>query len=203
MEGASLNYIIPNVPLLFFHSASSLLFIQIENTCQSATISSKTRLSGQLASEARKLGLSRLAEAASPSTITIACHAALSAGRLNPEVTFRKILRIVVSGKVTVCRTVFTDTLNECRDGGGNDFEEDRYTSRFFLKHNNLEKAFDNLATAGFVLIQSNTFSPSFMHSNVSDETQFLHHSQYVFQRRPQVRYDKYSKISSKNQNNN
>ena len=32
------------------------------------------------------------------------------------DVKFRKISRILVSGKVTLCRQVFKDTLNEGRD---------------------------------------------------------------------------------------
>ena len=43
--------------------------------------------------------------------------------------------------QVNLCREVFTDTLNESRDPdrGG----QDRYSSRFFLKHTSLEQAFD------------------------------------------------------------
>ncbi|UMM14968.1 hypothetical protein L5515_002584 [Caenorhabditis briggsae] len=143
----------------------------------------------RLAAEAKRLGLISFVEAACPSTISISCHAALSTGRINPEVTFRKVLRIVVSGKVIMCRAVFGDSLNECRDGGGTDFEMDRYTSRFFLKHSNLEKAFDQLATAGYRLIHSNTFAPS-QHTTKhasKDDSQFIHHSQFVFLRQPKL----------------
>ncbi|CAP25093.2 Protein CBG04376 [Caenorhabditis briggsae] len=139
--------------------------------------------------QAKRLGLISFVEAACPSTISISCHAALSTGRINPEVTFRKVLRIVVSGKVIMCRAVFGDSLNECRDGGGTDFEMDRYTSRFFLKHSNLEKAFDQLATAGYRLIHSNTFAPS-QHTTKhasKDDSQFIHHSQFVFHRQPKL----------------
>ncbi|KHJ96277.1 hypothetical protein OESDEN_03764 [Oesophagostomum dentatum] len=142
---------------------------------------------GRLASEARRLGLFQIAECASPSTICVACHVALSAGRLNPEVTFRKLSRIVVSGKVSVCRAVFGSSLNEARDGGGTDFEQDRYTSRFFLKHSNLERAFDALAHSGFRLAHCNTFAPSFLKQNTISDSQFLHHSQYVFIREPHM----------------
>lgn len=143
----------------------------------------------RLAAEAKRLGLISFVEAACPSTISISCHAALSTGRINPEVTFRKVLRIVVSGKVIMCRAVFGDSLNECRDGGGTDFEMDRYTSRFFLKHSNLEKAFDQLASSGYRLIHSNTFAPSQMmpkHAS-KDDSQFIHHSQFVFHRQPKL----------------
>ncbi|EPB78450.1 hypothetical protein ANCCEY_02410 [Ancylostoma ceylanicum] len=143
---------------------------------------------GRLANEARRLGLFQIAEHASPCTICVACHVALSAGRLNPEVTFRKLSRIVVTGKVSVCRAVFGTSLNEARDGGGTDFEQDRYTSRFFLKHSNLERAFDTLAACGFRLRHCNTFAPSFLKQHSVSDSQFLHHSQYVFLREPQVK---------------
>jgi len=51
---------------------------------------------------------------------------------------------------VTLCRAVFGEALNESRDPDRGDSE--RYTSRFFLKHNFLEQAFDNLLDAGFIL---------------------------------------------------
>ncbi|CAD6184748.1 unnamed protein product [Caenorhabditis auriculariae] len=141
----------------------------------------------QLSSAAQKLKLAPTPEAVFPSTITIACHAALSTGRLNPEVTFRKVLRIVVAGKVTMCRSVFGDSLNERRDGGGADFEMDRYTSRFFLKHSNLERAFDQLAAGGYRLTQANTFAPSQLQKHANDDVQFIHHSQFLFIRQPKV----------------
>ena len=53
--------------------------------------------------------------------------------------------------QVILAREVFGDTLNESRDpdrGGTND----RYTSRYFLKHSSIEQAFDALLDAGFYL---------------------------------------------------
>jgi len=67
------------------------------------------------------------------------------------DVKFRKLTRILVHGKVILAREVFGDTLNESRDpdrGGTND----RYTSRYFLKHSSIEQAFDALLDAGFYL---------------------------------------------------
>ena len=52
--------------------------------------------------------------------------------------------------QVCLCRAVFGETLNESRDPDRGD--SDRYTSRFFLKHNFLEQAFDMLLEAGFTL---------------------------------------------------
>ena len=45
---------------------------------------------------------------------------------------------------------MFGDTLNESRDPdrGG----QDRYSSRFFLKHTSLEQCFDMLLDQGFIL---------------------------------------------------
>lgn len=52
------------------------------------------------------------------------------------------------TAQVTICREVFGDTLNESRDPDRG--QDDRYTSRFFLKHNSLEQAFDMLQEARF-----------------------------------------------------
>lgn len=51
---------------------------------------------------------------------------------------FRKLQRILVCGKVTLCRDVFGDTLNDSRDPDRDEYE--RYTSRLYLKHQSLEK---------------------------------------------------------------
>lgn len=69
------------------------------------------------------------------------------------DVKFRKLSRILVCGRVALCRDVFGDTLNESRDPdhGG----PDRYTSRFFLKHCFIEQAFDMLHEQGFRLAGS------------------------------------------------
>ncbi|XP_054715645.1 BTB/POZ domain-containing protein KCTD16-like [Uloborus diversus] len=64
------------------------------------------------------------------------------------DVKFRKLTRILVCGRVTLCREVFGDSLNESRDPDR--VNENRYTARFFLKHNFLEQAFDNMQEAGF-----------------------------------------------------
>ncbi|MCL4136545.1 UNVERIFIED_CONTAM: hypothetical protein GTU68_045424 [Idotea baltica] len=66
------------------------------------------------------------------------------------DAKFRKLNRILVSGRITNCREVFGSTLNESRDPDRG--AVDRYTSRFFLKHANLEQAFDMLLQAGYQL---------------------------------------------------
>uniref|UniRef100_A0A915ICY7 KCTD8/12/16 H1 domain-containing protein n=1 Tax=Romanomermis culicivorax TaxID=13658 RepID=A0A915ICY7_ROMCU len=63
------------------------------------------------------------------------------------DVKFRKLNRILICGKAQLCKRVFGDALNESRDpdrGGSN-----RYTSRLYLKHSNLEWAFDTLTEHG------------------------------------------------------
>lgn len=64
------------------------------------------------------------------------------------DVKFRKLSRILVSGRVTLCRDVFGETLNESRDPDHGQAE--RYTARFYLKHTFLEQAFDMLTEQGF-----------------------------------------------------
>ena len=67
------------------------------------------------------------------------------------DVKFRKISRILVCGRVHLCREVFGETLNESRDPDHG--QTDRYTSRFFLKHTFLEQAFDMLGEASFLMV--------------------------------------------------
>lgn len=69
------------------------------------------------------------------------------------DVKFRKLSRILVCGKVDLCRSVFGETLNESRDPDHG--QSERYTSRFFLKHSFLEQAFDMLVEQGFKLAGS------------------------------------------------
>ncbi|XP_022241071.1 BTB/POZ domain-containing protein KCTD12-like [Limulus polyphemus] len=81
--------------------------------------------------------------------ITVAYRGTFAFGRDGlADVKFRKLTRLLVCGKVGICREVFGDTLNESRDPDR--CNDDRYTARFFLKHNFLEQAFDCLQEAGF-----------------------------------------------------
>ncbi len=68
------------------------------------------------------------------------------------DVKFRKISRILICGRVHLCREVFGETLNESRDPDHG--QTDRYTSRFFLKHTFLEQAFDMLTEASFIMVK-------------------------------------------------
>lgn len=81
------------------------------------------------------------------------------------DVKFRKLSKILVSGRVALCREVFGETLNESRDPDHG--QSERYTSRFFLKHTFLEQAFDMLVEQGFKLVFQYLFSKLKANGNV------------------------------------
>lgn len=100
------------------------------------------------------------------------------------DVKFRKLSRILVCGRVALCRDVFGDTLNESRDPdhGG----PDRYTSRFFLKHCFIEQAFDMLQEQGFRLAGScgsgTSGSAAELKPGVDiEENRWNHYNEFVF----------------------
>lgn len=89
-----------------------------------------------------------------PGCITLGYRGSFQFGKDGlADVKFRKLSRILVCGRVALCRDVFADSLNESRDPdhGG----PDRYTARFFLKHCFIEQAFDMLHERGFRLAGS------------------------------------------------
>lgn len=94
------------------------------------------------------------------------------------DVKFRKLQRILVCGNVALAREVFTDSLNETRDPAR---EEVRYTNRFYLKYNHLEKAFDQLAEKGFKMISSCAGGAGY--DPESEETKWNHFNDYIFYR--------------------
>lgn len=100
------------------------------------------------------------------------------------DVKFRKLSRLLVCGRVALCREVFGDTLNESRDPdhGG----PDRYTSRFFLKHCFTEQAFDMLSEKGFRLAGScgsgTAGTAAELKPGTSDEeNRWNHYNEFVF----------------------
>lgn len=98
------------------------------------------------------------------------------------DVNFRKLQRIVVCGKVSLCREVFEETLNETRDPNP---EGSRYTNRFYLKHNYIERAFKRLQDCNFELVSSSGGkSGNSGDSTKSDEEKWDHFTIYVFLRR-------------------
>lgn len=68
------------------------------------------------------------------------------------DIKFRKMRRILICGRVSLCREVFGALLNETRDPNPDRL---RYTNRFFLKFNQIEKAFTMLNEAGFEMVSS------------------------------------------------
>uniref|UniRef100_F1L668 BTB/POZ domain-containing protein KCTD16 n=1 Tax=Ascaris suum TaxID=6253 RepID=F1L668_ASCSU len=123
------------------------------------------------------------------------------------DVKFRKLHRILVCGKVSLCREVFGETLNESRDPDREGHE--RYTSRLYLKHQCLEKACDTMAEKGFKLIATCCSGANGLatpaHSMISSQTsattqqelmnqrnsadyeeqRWAHYTEYVFYREP------------------
>jgi hypothetical protein len=103
------------------------------------------------------------------------------------DVKFRKLTRILVHGKVILAREVFGDTLNESRDpdrGGTNE----RYTSRYFLKHSSIEQAFDALLDAGFYLggccgtgTATASSGPDLKPGMDTEENRWNHYNEFVF----------------------
>lgn len=124
---------------------------------------------------------------ATPGYITIGYRGSFAFGRDGlADVKFRKLTRILVAGKVVVCREVFGETLNESRDPDHG--HDDRYTSRFFLKHLCLEQAFDSLQEAGFRCVGSCGSGTSCGSGNDpmkpgidSEEYKWNHYNEFVF----------------------
>ncbi|XP_002162056.1 BTB/POZ domain-containing protein KCTD16 [Hydra vulgaris] len=97
----------------------------------------------------------------------------------NADVKFRKLQRIIVCGNVFLAREVFSESLNETRDPDRGDSH--RYTSRFYLKHSVLEKAFDQLNAAGFKMITSASGGAGYDHD--TEESKWNHFVNYTFYR--------------------
>lgn len=100
------------------------------------------------------------------------------------DVKFRKLSRILVCGRVALCREVFGDTLNESRDPDHGGI--DRYSSRFFLKHCFIEQAFDMLSEKGFRLAGScgsgTAGSAAELKPGVDvEENRWNHYNEFVF----------------------
>lgn len=102
------------------------------------------------------------------------------------DVKFRKLLRILVCGRVALCREVFGENLNESRDPDRG--ATDRYSCRFFLKHSFLEQAFDSLQEAGFHCVASCASGTSSAGVDIkpgmdSEENRWNHYNEFVFVR--------------------
>ena len=124
------------------------------------------------------------------SSITVSYRGTFAFGRDGlADVKFRKLSRILVCGRVSACREVFGETLNESRDPDRG--TSDRYSSRFFLKHTFLEQAFDMLLASGYRLSAAcgsgtnaatlNGQQPKPGQDN--EENRWQHYNEFVFTR--------------------
>ncbi|XP_043279864.1 BTB/POZ domain-containing protein KCTD16 [Venturia canescens] len=120
--------------------------------------------------------------------ITVGYRGSFAFGRDGlADVKFRKLARILVCGRMVLCREVFGETLNESRDPDHG--MSDRYTSRFFLKHSSIEQAFDMLQEHGFKLVAScgsgtADGNPEQLKPGVvSEENRWNHYNEFVFVR--------------------
>ncbi|XP_026481426.1 BTB/POZ domain-containing protein KCTD16-like [Ctenocephalides felis] len=117
--------------------------------------------------------------------ITVGYRGSFAFGRDGlADVKFRKLSRILVCGRVTLCRDVFGDTLNESRDPDHG--LTDRYTSRFFLKHSFLEQAFDMLLEQGFRMVGSCGSGTAGSAAELkpgmdAEENRWNHYNEFVF----------------------
>lgn len=129
--------------------------------------------------------MNEMAESHQTGCITLGYRGSFQFGKDGlADVKFRKLSRILVCGRVAICREVFADTLNESRDPdhGG----PDRYTSRFFLKHCFIEQAFDMLHEAGFRLAgacgSGTAGSAAELKPGVdAEENRWNHYNEFVF----------------------
>ncbi|XP_033095908.1 BTB/POZ domain-containing protein KCTD16-like [Anneissia japonica] len=128
------------------------------------------------------LPMSKEADNLKPGCLTIGYRGTFAFGRDGlVDVKFRKILRILVCGRVSIARDVFGESLNESRDPDRG--LSSRYTSRFYLKHVFLEHAFDMLLSKGFRLISSagSGAAGTINGPAESEESKWYHYNEFVF----------------------
>ncbi|XP_071951436.1 BTB/POZ domain-containing protein KCTD16-like [Antedon mediterranea] len=121
-------------------------------------------------------------ENSQPGCLTLGYRGTFAFGRDGlVDVKFRKILRILVCGRVSIARDVFGESLNESRDPDRG--LSSRYTSRFYLKHVFLEQAFDMLLSKGFRLVSSAGTAASGTSNGPaeSEESKWNHYNEFVF----------------------
>ncbi|XP_077446144.1 BTB/POZ domain-containing protein KCTD12-like [Stigmatopora argus] len=114
--------------------------------------------------------------------ITVGYRGSYTIGRdIQADGKFRRVARITVCSKICLAKEVFGDTLNESRDP---DRTPDKYTSRYYLKYNFLEQAFDRLAEAGFHMVGCNsTGTCSHASSDPGEDKVWTSYTEYVFSR--------------------
>uniref|UniRef100_A0A4W5KZI9 Potassium channel tetramerisation domain containing 12.1 n=1 Tax=Hucho hucho TaxID=62062 RepID=A0A4W5KZI9_9TELE len=131
--------------------------------------------------------MSAMSSARSPSLesrksgyITIGYRGSYTIGRdIQTDAKFRRVSRITVCGKTSLAKEVFSDTLNESRDP---DRPPERYTSRYYLKFNFLEQAFDKLTEVGFHMVAcSSTGTCAYTSNDANEDTILTSYTEYVF----------------------
>ncbi|XDV30619.1 hypothetical protein PO909_033494 [Leuciscus waleckii] len=112
--------------------------------------------------------------------ITVGYRGSYTIGRdIQTDAKFRRVARITVCGKTSLAKEVFGDTLNESRDP---DRPLERYTSRYYLKFNFLEQAFDKLSEFGFHMVAcSSTGTCAYSSSDPNEDKIWTSYTEYVF----------------------
>nr|XP_046185228.1 BTB/POZ domain-containing protein KCTD12.1 [Oncorhynchus gorbuscha] len=112
--------------------------------------------------------------------ITIGYRGSYTIGRdIQTDAKFRRVARITVCGKTSLAKEVFGDTLNESRDP---DRPPERYTSRYYLKFNFLEQAFDKLTEVGFHMVAcSSTGTCAYTSNDPNEDKIWTSYNEYVF----------------------
>ncbi|XP_030642901.1 BTB/POZ domain-containing protein KCTD12.1 [Chanos chanos] len=112
--------------------------------------------------------------------ITIGYRGSYTIGRdIQTDAKFRRVARITVCGKTSLAKEVFGDTLNESRDP---DRPPERYTSRYYLKFNFLEQAFDKLTEFGFRMVAcSSTGTCAYSSNDPNEDKVWTSYTEYVF----------------------
>lgn len=129
--------------------------------------------------------LNQLAEIKPQGCITVGYRGSFQFGKDGlADVKFRKLSRLLICGRVALCREIFGESLNESRDPDHG--LSDRYTSRFFLKHTFIEQAFDDLQKSGFRLAGSCGSGTSGSSTDLkpgvdSEENRWNHYNEFVF----------------------
>ncbi|KAK3555364.1 hypothetical protein QTP86_014959, partial [Hemibagrus guttatus] len=111
--------------------------------------------------------------------LTVGYRGTCTAGRESQaDAKFRRVPRIMVCGRIALAKEVFGETLNESRDP---DRTPERYTSRFYLKFKQLERAFDMLSECGFHMVACNSSLTASVVSQHADDKMWSSYTEYVF----------------------
>ncbi|MCI4386282.1 hypothetical protein PGIGA_G00060620 [Pangasianodon gigas] len=116
--------------------------------------------------------------------LTVGYRGSCTAGRESQgqaDAKFRRVPRIMVCGRIALAKEVFGETLNESRDP---DRTPERYTSRFYLKFKQLERAFDVLSECGFQMVACNSSLTASVVSQHADDKMWSSYTEYVFYRK-------------------